>query len=292
MPVKLVNTGKEECILQKGVVVAALSSESESSILEAQNAAPTNTPYEPCGELCLLNVMSLGWLVIQGFQKLESRLVEVSGGQGGKEKSSSGFGGIHLSVHFLRLGQRCLRSFSGNLEMFWTNVRHNLKEANRRSNKYFDKKRREALFAVGDMVWLSSRNLRLKIPSKKLGPNFIGPFKVVQVVNSAVVRLDIPSSWRINSVFHVSLPKKDDTPDKEAMPTVPPVDKDGEFEISRILDSRWHRGRLQYPVSWNGFGPKDNSWVKAENVLASRLIKAFHRRFSNKARPRESGGSS
>ncbi|CAJ0966428.1 unnamed protein product [Ranitomeya imitator] len=142
------------------------------------------------------------------------------------------------------------------------------------------------------MVWLSSRNLRLKIPSKKLGPKFVGPFKVVQVVNSAAVRLDIPSSWRINSVFHVSLLKKVDTPDKEVMPTVPPVDEDGEFEISRILDSRWHRGRLQHLVSWKGFSLEDNSWVKAEDVLASRLIKAFHRRFPNKARPRGSGGSS
>ncbi|CAJ0964343.1 unnamed protein product [Ranitomeya imitator] len=125
------------------------------------------------------------------------------------------------------------------------------------------------------MVWLSSRNLRLKIPSKILGPKFVGPFKVVQVVNSAMVRLDIPSSWRINSVFHVSLLKKVDTPDKEVMPTVPPVDEGREFEISRILDSRWHRGRLQYLVSWKGFDPEDNSWVKAEDVLASRLIKAF-----------------
>ncbi|CAJ0931751.1 unnamed protein product [Ranitomeya imitator] len=155
-------------------------------------------------------------------------------------------------------------SFSGNLDSVWTNVHHNLKETNRRSKKYFDKKRREALFAVGDMVWLSSRDLCLNIPSKKLLPKFVGPFKVVQVVNSAV---------------------KVDTPDKEAMPTVPPIDEDGEFEISHILESRWHRGRLQYLMSWKGFGPEDNSWVKAEDVSTSRLIKAFHRRFPNKARP-------
>ncbi|CAJ0938747.1 unnamed protein product [Ranitomeya imitator] len=138
--------------------------------------------------------------------------------------------GILLSVHFQRFGQRRLRRRVF-LEI-WTNVRHNLKEANRRSKKYFDKKRREALFAVGDM---------------KVG-----------------------------------------TPDKEAMPTVPPVDEDGEFDISRILDSRWHRGRLQYLVSWKDFGPEDNSWEKAEDVSASRLIKAFYRRFTNKARPRGS----
>ncbi|CAJ0946080.1 unnamed protein product [Ranitomeya imitator] len=226
----------------KGVVVAALGSELESSIQEAQNAAPTNTPHGRHPSF-------------DPFSKFGSAVPEEE-------------------------------SFSGNLDRIWTNVRHNLKEANRRSKKYFDKKRREALFAVGDVVWLSSRNLRLKIPSKKLRPKYVGPFKDVQVLNLAAVRLDIPLSWRINSVFLLSLLKKVDTPDKEPMTTVPPVDEDGEFEISRILDSRWHRGSLQYLVSWKGFGPEDNSWVKAEDVSASRLIKAFHRRFPNKAQPR------
>ncbi|CAJ0958077.1 unnamed protein product [Ranitomeya imitator] len=142
------------------------------------------------------------------------------------------------------------------------------------------------------MVRLSSRNLHSKIPSKKLGPKFVGPFKVVQFVNLVAVILDIPSFLGINSVFHVSLLKRVDTPDNEKMPIVPPIDDDGEFEISRILDSRWHRGRLQYLVSWKGFGPENKSWVKAEDVSASRLIKAFHRRFPNKARLRASGGSS
>ncbi|CAJ0965219.1 unnamed protein product [Ranitomeya imitator] len=90
-------------------------------------------------------------------------------------------------------------SFSGNLDRVWTSVRHNLKESNRRSKKYFDKKRSEALFAVGDMdmVQLSSRNLHLKIPSKKLGPSFVGPFKVVQVVNLAVLQRTIQRSTEV-----------------------------------------------------------------------------------------------
>ncbi|CAJ0947694.1 unnamed protein product [Ranitomeya imitator] len=286
-----VNTEKEECILQRGVVVAALGSELESSILEAQNAAPTNTPYgyhpESKGQTERKNqdVEQFLRCFVADNQEMWSEYLPLAEFALRRHPSFGPFSKIEAAVPEEEI-------FSGNLDRVWTNVRHNLKEANRRSKKYFDKKRREALFAVGDIVWLSSRNLHLKIPSKKLGNKFVGPFKVVQVVNSAAVRLDIPSYWRINSVFHVSLLKKVDTPDKEAMPTAPRVDEDGEFEISCILDSRWHRGRLQYLVSWKGFGPEDNSWVKAEDVLASRLIKAFHRRFPNKARPRGSRGSS
>ncbi|CAJ0966053.1 unnamed protein product [Ranitomeya imitator] len=125
------------------------------------------------------------------------------------------------------------------------------------------------------MVWLSSRNLRLKNCSKKLGPKFVGPFKVVQIVNSAVLRLDIHSSWEMNSVFQVPLLKKVDTPDKVAMPSAPPIDEDCEFEISRILDSRWHRGGLQYLVSWKGFGPEDKCWVCLESGYIEGLSTAL-----------------
>ncbi|CAJ0949225.1 unnamed protein product [Ranitomeya imitator] len=107
------------------------------------------------------------------------------------------------------------------------------------------------------------------MPSKKFGPKFVGNFKVVDIVNSAAVRLNIPSSWKINLVFQISLLKKVDIPDKVAMSSAPPIDEDCEFEMSRILDSRWHRGGLQYLVSWKGFGPEDNSWVKAVDVSSS-----------------------
>ncbi|CAJ0928232.1 unnamed protein product [Ranitomeya imitator] len=105
-----------------------------------------------------------------------------------------------------------------------------------------------------------------------MGKKFVRHFKVVHFVDSAVVRLDIPSSWKINSVFHVSLLKKVETPDKVAMPSVPPIDEDYDFEILRILDSRWHRGGLQYLVYWKGFGPENNSWVKAVDLSASRMV--------------------
>ncbi|CAJ0922518.1 unnamed protein product [Ranitomeya imitator] len=221
-----VNTEKEECILQKELVVAALGSELESSILGAQNAAQTNTPY--------------GYPESNGQTERKNQDVE-----------------------------QFLRCFVADNQEMWSEY-----------------------LLLAEFALNNHMNLHLKIPAKKLGLKFVGPFKVVQVVISAAVRLDIPSSWRINSVFHVSLLKKVDTPDKEAMLTVPAVDEDGEFEISSILDSRWHRGRLQYLVSWKNFGPEDNSWVKAEDVSASRLIKAFHRRFPNKAWPRGYGGSS
>ena len=60
-------------------------------------------------------------------------------------------------------------------------------------------------FKVGDMVLLSTKNLRLPVPKKKLAARFIGPFRVRDAVGKQVYRLSLPTTYKIYNVFHVSL---------------------------------------------------------------------------------------
>ena len=52
---------------------------------------------------------------------------------------------------------------------------------------------------------LSTRNLKLKVPKKKIAAKFIGPFRVLDAIGKQAYRLALPTSYQIHNVFYVSL---------------------------------------------------------------------------------------
>ncbi|KAL9529434.1 hypothetical protein SMMN14_06863, partial [Sphaerulina musiva] len=54
---------------------------------------------------------------------------------------------------------------------------------------YFNAKYTIIGFKVGDIVLLSTKNLRLKVPTKKFADKFVGLFKVIDIVGKQAYRL-------------------------------------------------------------------------------------------------------
>uniref|UniRef100_A0A8C5MC51 Gypsy retrotransposon integrase-like protein 1 n=1 Tax=Leptobrachium leishanense TaxID=445787 RepID=A0A8C5MC51_9ANUR len=166
------------------------------------------------------------------------------------------------------------------LQEIWRQIRVNMERNVAVQKRKADRHRLQApSYNVGDRVWLSTRNVKLRVPSMKMAPRFIGPYKIIRRINPVAYALALPKHLRMHNVFHTSLLK----PllcnrYTRVVPPPPPVQVDGEseYEVRRVLDSRLCRGVLQYLVDWVGYGPEDRSWIPASDMSASRLVRAFH----------------
>ncbi|XP_047660954.1 chromo domain-containing protein cec-1-like [Tachysurus fulvidraco] len=62
-----------------------------------------------------------------------------------------------------------------------------------------------------------------------------------------------------------------------AVPAQPEViDQPGVYAVWDILDSCRHRGRLEYLVDWEGYGPEERAWVACQVVMDPALLADFH----------------
>ncbi|KAI2643864.1 Transposon Ty3-I Gag-Pol polyprotein [Labeo rohita] len=166
------------------------------------------------------------------------------------------------------------------------------KWAVRRHKHFADARRRIApTYQPGDQVWLSTRDLRLRLPCRKLSPRYIGPFKILRQINDVTFQLQLPPRYRIHPTFHVSLlkpffPSATETPGAKAEPPPPEVlDQTSIYTVHDILDSRRRGGHLEYLIDWEGYGPK----VDVLDVLDPTLLLYFHRDHPDRPAPRSHG---
>jgi hypothetical protein len=188
------------------------------------------------------------------------------------------------------------QKFVANWQTQVRKAKHLMKLAQIRQSKYFNQKVSEQEFEPGTLVMLSTYNLRQagqsSERSKKLGPKFVGPFKILQRVGKVSYRLEIPEVWKIHNVFHVCLLKEYTTDERfaKAAPQYDIVDKCIHFHIQAIVGEKLDRkGRQLYLVKWTGYD--DETWELEERLIidspeyAPKKIKDYKIRKDKRVRP-------
>jgi len=139
-------------------------------------------------------------------------------------------------------------------------------------------------FAVGDKVWLSSKDIETARPAKKLDDMLLGDNEITEKLSRSAYRLKLPKTMQIHPVINISRlrPYKADTIEGRVAPPPPKVVVRGEeqYEVEEIINSRLRRGKLQYLIKWKGYTRENNTWEPEENVKtgATGAIRDFYRR--------------
>ena len=196
--------------------------------------------------------------------------------------------------------QEWLQEFSERIE----HAKKCVLAAQDRQKKYADRSRRAVKYSQGQFVWLNSKHVHFKQGGPiKFMPKFIGPFKVLEVIGPrdpetqevttvTACKLDLPPTYRMHPVFHVSKLKehKHDGVSPIQGPAPLEIDTDGTpvFEAEAILKEKV-TGKINpttwYLVHWTGYSPVHDSWVRESDMMAPELISSWQNRPTRPARP-------
>ena len=140
-------------------------------------------------------------------------------------------------------------------ENIWKQLKAKIIKAQIRMTKWYDSKKQEGpAFKEEDLVMLDSWHIQTKRPSKKLDYKKMGPFRIEKAIRNRAFRLELPSQMKIHPVYHIGLLERyRDSKDPTRIQTVPEVeeiDRELNWEVREIVDSRQNRWKKYNPIEY------------------------------------------
>ncbi|KAL5526824.1 hypothetical protein ACEPAF_8550 [Sanghuangporus sanghuang] len=161
----------------------------------------------------------------------------------------------------------------------------NLTQANEDMKRFYDcHVGKLVAYEVRQKVFLDGQNIKTIRPTKKMDDKWFGPFEVVEKVGASAYKLRIPKIWKhVHPIFNKVLlkPAVQLSFESQMRPPPPPpiiVDEHEEYEVEEILDSRLHRGKLQFLVKWVGYEEATWQLDSDVNTNAQEVIQEFYRK--------------
>ena len=148
-----------------------------------------------------------------------------------------------------------------------------LGKAQEEMKKYTDRKRTEVdNYKVGDLVMLSTKNLKYQIvrrKTEKLIEIFVGLYKIKKIISLNAVELELPNTVKIHPVVNTSRIQHyigQVEGQKKKQPASVIIEGEKKQEVERILNKQQIRGKDKYLVRWKEFIVESNTWERRKNL--------------------------
>ena len=185
-------------------------------------------------------------------------------------------------------------------------ARANIQRTQQAMKARYDRSAREPQFAVGDKDWVYTPKTKKGL-SRKLMHHWHGPFRIIQKCSPVHFKLRTCDNRLVSITVHANrmkpyyhpdsrpvVPPNIEAPDDSPIPedelpndatadhklvhephidlsvradkSVAPEDSET-YNIESIVKERKRKGRKQFLVKWEGYGPEYNSWVHEEDII-------------------------
>ena len=178
--------------------------------------------------------------------------------------------------------------FVQSMQTLWSQASDAIHEA-QTSQSYYANRQRDLTrsFEVGDMVLLSTKDLRVHFHAKdhhKLQPLYIGPFRISEKLSAVSYRLELPPTLEIHDVIYISKLRRYNAPAEPVFRRDHIILEESNtklYIVESILKRRTKRGRhTEYLIKWQGFPSHEATWEPRSLLMEDvpGLVKAFDAR--------------
>jgi hypothetical protein len=176
--------------------------------------------------------------------------------------------GIRATIRSYEPGDTRVAAIALDMEArvsFLADVRYRLHQAQEVQKRHYDRLHRQVTYQVGEWVLLRLRQHQAaslpRTTTGKLKPRYVGPYRIVELVNSVAVRLELPPGARLHDVFHIGVIKKFVGTPLATPPALPTILHGAVLpESDRVVNARLARDVRQLLVHWRGKPATSATW--------------------------------
>ncbi len=134
---------------------------------------------------------------------------------------------------------------------------------------YANKKRdRKPTLKKRNKAYLLRRNIKTKRSSNKLNHTKLESYKILEIKESINYKLDLSTSMKIHSIFHICLLKSADsnTLIQTESSEIDSESQNIEYEVENILNQQNIKDQSHWLIKWKDYERIKNTWKSKRNL--------------------------